>query len=70
MFSGTFTTDNGSIVPKLLSRLDIGPRYSIESPTVDILGPSLYNIEEGEELALVCIGNNNNNIGWRKKVII
>ena len=56
-----------------LSQPDIGPRYSMKSTTVDILGPSFYNIREGEELALVCIAHNNNhinNIRWRKKVSI
>ena len=36
---------------------------------VEILGPSKYTIQEGEELALVCrTENKNNNLGWRKKV--
>ena len=56
-----------------LSQPDIGPRYNIASTRVYTLGPSFYNIREGEELALVCSTHNNNNINnirWRKKVSI
>ena len=49
-----------------------GPAYSIERiPSLYILGPSYYNIKEGEELALICKRRGRgegSNLFWRKKV--
>ena len=48
---------------------EIGPAYSVS--TISILGPVVYSVREGEELALICTvgeGEKNNNLLWRRRV--
>ena len=51
-----------------LTSAEIGPSYDIEKSIVNILGPSFYNIREGDELALVCNAEKKAQIQWEKKV--
>ena len=47
---------------------EIGPTYSLEvmPNNIEILGPPVYNILEGEELALICKGGGGHTV-WRRK---
>ena len=51
-----------------LTSAEIGPPYNLDRNFVHILGPSLLNLEEGEELALICEAQKISQIQWRKKV--
>ena len=51
-----------------LTAPEIGPTYSLEKTILKILGPSVYNIREGKELALICQAENVTSLQWRKKV--
>ena len=49
---------------------EIGPTYSLEvmPNNIEILGPPVYNILEGEELALICKGGGGGgHTVWRRK---
>jgi len=54
-----------------LTASQIGPTYSMENTaSLDILGPHIYNIKEGNELALICRNEDRGVVGtlrWRKK---
>jgi len=54
-----------------LTASQIGPTYSMENTaSLDILGPHIYNIKEGKELALICRNEDRRgggNLRWRKK---
>ena len=57
-----------------ISSLQLGPSYIVDwdmSAGVDILGPPVYNVHEGKELALICKeegGGRADNLVWRRKV--
>merc|ERR1711892_1610783 len=51
-----------------LSTSELGPAYSMErTPSLHILGPPVYTILEGAELALVCRGGDEDSLYWRRK---
>ena len=53
-----------------LTESELGPTYSLEvmPNSIEILGPPVYNILEGEELALICKGGGGaGNTVWRRK---
>ena len=53
-----------------LSTSELGPAYSMErTPSLHILGPPVYTVVEGAELALVCRGGDADRLYWQRKVI-
>jgi len=44
----------GLVLLPNISTPDTGPVYSVPTPSLEILGPAVYSIVEGEELALIC----------------
>ena len=59
----------GSVLLPNISLPEQGPVYSVAG--ISVLGPPVYNIVEGQELALICTvttRDRTSSLLWRKKV--
>ena len=64
----------GLVLLPNISTPDQGPVYSVPTPSLEILGPAVYSIVEGEELALICklTGSleRSSSLLWKRKVLL